>query len=408
MTESLVIIGNGMAAARLARSLAARAPDRFAITIIGDEPGHAYNRIMLSPFLSGDAGAPDLELVSPEWWETASIRVIAGAAAASVDTAARKVRLANGRRLSYSKLVFATGSRAVRPPMLGADLPGVSVFRTLSDTRELVSLAEREAKVAVIGGGLLGIEAAYGLSKRGARVTLVHLMDRLMNRQLDAGAAALVKASLERQGIEVILEAQSESIVGESRVEGLRLAGGRTIEAGCVVMAAGIKPNAELAKAAGLAVNRGIVVSEQLQTSAGDIYAIGECAETAGQCCGLVEPAYAQAEILARHLCEDKDAAYTPSAPATNLKVSGLPVFSAGDVLGGAGSSRILLRDPSHGIYKKLVTRAGLLTGAVLVGDTGDGAWYLKLIRDCTPIAPFRSSLAFGEAYCSAPTELAA
>ena len=323
-------------------------------------------------------------------------------------TAARKVRLADGRRLSYSKLVFATGSRALRAPITGADLPGVSVFRTLSDTRELVSLAEREAKVAVIGGGLLGIEAAYGLSKRGARVTLVHLMDRLMNRQLDAGAAALVKASLERQGIEVILEAQSESIIGESRVEGLRLAGGRTIEADCVVMAAGIKPNTELAKEAGLAVNCGIVVSEQLQTSVADIYAIGECAETAGQCCGLIEPAYAQAETLARHLCGETDATYTPSAPATNLKVSGLPVFSAGDFLGSAGSSQILLRDPSHGIYKKLVTRTGLLTGAVLVGDTGDGAWYLKLIREHTPIAPFRSGLAFGEAFCRAPTELAA
>ena len=408
MTESLVIIGNGMAAARLARCLAECAPDRFAITIIGDEPGHAYNRIMLSPLLSGDSSALNLELNPPEWWDAAGIRLITKLAAVSVDTAARKVQLADGRRISYSKLVFATGSRALRLPLKGADLPGVTVFRTLSDMRELVFLAERGAQVAVVGGGLLGIEAAYGLSKRGARVTLVHLKDRLMDRQLDTGAAGMVKASLERQGIEVLLEAQSECILGESRVEGLRLAGGRAIEAGCVVIAAGIKPNAELAKAAGLAVNRGIVVSEQLQTSAGDIYAIGECAETAGQCCGLVEPAYAQAETLARHLCGDKDAAYTPSAPATNLKVSGLPVFSAGDFLGGAGSSRILLRDPSHGIYKKLVTRAGLLTGAVLVGDTGDGAWYLKLIRDCTPIAPFRSGLAFGEAYCSAPAELAA
>ncbi len=408
MTEALVIIGNGMAAARLVQEIVERAPNRYAITLIGDEAGLAYNRVMLSPVLSGDADAAGLALRPAEWWSEHGVMLITGIAAASVDTAARLVHLADGRSIPYSKLVFATGSRALRLPIPGAGLPGISVFRTLSDTEQLISLAGAQARVAVIGGGLLGIEAAYGLAKRGAQVTLVHLMDRLMERQLDAGAAAMVKASLERQGITVLLEAQSESILGDERVEGLRLTCGRALPADAVVMAAGIKPNADLARDAGLAVNRGIIADERLETSIAGVYAIGECAETGGQCCGLVEPAYAQAEVLARHLCGDETARYAPAVAGTNLKVSGVPVFSAGDFLGGEGTSQILLRDQEAGLYKKFITRGGVLAGAVLVGDTGDGAWYLKLIRERTPIAAFRSGLAFGEAHCGVPNQLAA
>jgi nitrite reductase (NADH) large subunit len=408
MTESLVIIGNGMAAARLVQEIVARAPGLYTITVIGDEPGLAYNRTMLSPVLAGTADAADLPLRAAGWWEKQSVKLLTGVAAASVDCQQRLVRLADGQRIPYSKLVFATGSRALRLPIPGAGLPGVFVFRTLQDTEQLVSLAEAEARVAVIGGGLLGVEAAYGLAKRGARVTLVHLMDRLMERQLDAGAAAMVRASLEKQGIGVLLDAQSESILGDHRVEGLRLSDGCIVPADAVVMAAGVKPNADLAKDTGLAVNRGIVADERLETSIESVYAIGECAEAAGQCCGLVEPAYAQAEMLARHLSGDESAIYTPAISATNLKASGLPVFSAGDFLGSEGTSQILLRDPGAGLYKKFVTRVGVLTGAVLVGDTGDAAWYLKLIRERTPIAPFRSGLAFGGAYCGEPSELAA
>src|SRR5271165_2371481 len=302
MTEPLIIIGNGMAAARLVRELVERAPGRFAITVIGDEPGLAYNRIMLSPLLAGAAEAASLALQPQEWWDGCGVRLIGGMAVTNVDRAAGAVRLANGETVSYSKLVFATGSQALRLPLPGAELPGVFVFRTLADTTELAALADARARPVVIGGGLLGIEAAYGLAKRGARVTLVHLMDRLMERQLDAAAAAMVKAALESHGIEVLLEAQSAQVLGASKSEGLALKDGRVIEAEAIVMAAGIKPNAGLAKEAGLAVNRGIVVDGQLRTSAEGIYAIGECAEFSGQCCGLVEPAYEQASLLARTL----------------------------------------------------------------------------------------------------------
>ncbi len=398
--EPLVIIGNGMAAARFVQELTALAPDRYAITVIGDEPGLAYNRILLSSVLSAHADEAELPLKSAEWWQARDVKVISGIAAISVDRVSLTVHLADGRSIRYSKLVFATGSAALRLPLDGAALPQVFVFRTYQDTEKLARLAEAKANVAVIGGGLLGIEAAYGLAKRGARVTLVHLMDRLMERQLDAGAASMVKASLEKQGITVILEAQTSAVLGEAKVEGVRLKDGRTIAAEAVVMAAGIRPNADLAKAAGFSVNRGIVVNSKLEVERGAVYAIGECAEVEGQCCGLVEPAYAHADALARRLKGDNAARYLPSIAATNLKVSGLPVFSAGNFLGGEGTSTIFLRDPGLGLYKKFVTRKGVLEGAVLVGDSNDAAWYLKLIRERISISAFRSGLAFGEAYC--------
>jgi nitrite reductase (NADH) large subunit len=401
--EPLVIIGNGMAAARLVQELTACAPTAYAITVIGDEPGLAYNRILLSSVLSADAAACDLPLKSADWWAANGVQIISGVTVTSVAHAERAVHLSDGRRIPYSKLVFATGSSALRLPIPGAELSQVFVFRTLQDTEKLAQLAEQNATVAVIGGGLLGIEAAYGLAKRGARVTLVHLMERLMERQLDAAAAAMVKASLERRGISVLLEAQSKAILGRGQVEGLQLSDGRVIDCEAVVMAAGVKPNSQLAKEAGFGVNRGIVVDEGLQTGCDGVYAVGECAEVEGQCCGLVEPAYAQADTLARRLSGDDDACYGSSVLGTNLKVSGLPVFSAGNFLGGEGTSPILLRDSGLGLYKKFVTRNGVLEGAVLVGDTSDAAWYLKLIRESASISAFRSGLAFGEAYCSAP-----
>ncbi len=406
--QALVIIGNGMAGVRLAQDLTEQAGGRYAITIVGEEPVLPYNRIMLSPVLSGDADAATLPLHPATWFDERGIRLLTGAAAASVNVEQRLVHLADGRRIGYSKLVFATGSRALRLPIPGAGLPGVFVFRTLHDTLKLAALADGNARIAVIGGGLLGIEAAYGLAKRGASVTLVHLMDRLMERQLDATAAAMVKTSLERQGIEVLLDAHSERILGEGKAEGLRLADGRVLAADAVIMAAGVKPNAELAQTAGLEVNRGIVVDDRLKTSVERIFAIGECAEAGGHCCGLVEPAFEQAAVLAKSLAGDANARYVPAVTATNLKVSGLPVFSAGNFLGGEGTSQILLRDPGTGLFKKLVTQAGKLVGAVLVGDTGDAAWYLKLIREEIPIAPFRTGLAFGEAFCGTPDQIAA
>lgn len=395
MREALVIIGNGMAANRLVEGLRRWAPDRYAITVIGDEPGPAYNRVLLSSLLAGDAAPDDLALTA-----SSGVNLITGTAASGVNLSARSVRLTDGRSLLFSKLVFATGSRAARLPVPGADLPGVAVFRTMADTEELAALADRGAHAVVIGGGLLGIEAAYGLACRGARVTLVHLMDRLMERQLDAEAAGMVKAALAVRGITMLLNGRTTAITGEGKADGIALADGRRIKADAVVMAAGIVPNAGLAQAAGLATARGIIVNGLMEATEPGVYAIGECAELDGQCCGLVEPAYEQADVLARRLAGDNTAQYTPGLSATNLKVSGLPVFSAGDFLGAPGTSSIRLRDPGLGLYKKLVVRDGVLTGAVLVGDTADGGWYLDLIRKRTPVSQFRDRLAFGRSFC--------
>jgi nitrite reductase (NADH) large subunit len=256
-------------------------------------------------------------------------------------------------------------------------------------------LAAQKKRVVVVGGGLLGLEAAYGLAKAGAAVTLVHLMDRLMERQLDRPAADLLKSLVERKGIKVLLNANTARLHGETRVEGIELADGRRIDTDAVIFAAGIRPNVALAKDAGIPVNRGIVVDDHLQTGAADIFALGECAEHRGICYGLVEPAYEQARVLAQHLAGGA-VAYSGSVVATNLKVSGVSVFSAGDFSGAVGSETIVLNDVRGGTYKKLVISDGRLTGAVLVGDVGDALWYLELIRNREPIARIRTGMMFG------------
>jgi nitrite reductase (NADH) large subunit len=277
----------------------------------------------------------------------------------------------------------------------GADLAGVHTFRDSRDVDLLLTLAAQKKRVVVVGGGLLGLEAAYGLAKAGAPVTLVHLMDRLMERQLDAPAAELLKSLVERKGIEILLNANTARIHGTTRVEGVELTDGRRLDADAVIFAAGIRPNIALAKEAGIAVNRGVVVDDHLQTGLADIFAIGECAEHRGICYGLVEPAYEQARVLARHLAGAKDS-YGGSVVATNLKVSGVSVFSAGDFIGAEGSETIVLSDLNFGTYKKLVISEGRLTGAVLIGDVSDALWYLELIRTRQPTLRIRADMMFG------------
>jgi nitrite reductase (NADH) large subunit len=291
--------------------------------------------------------------------------------------------------------VLATGSTPLRLNVPGADLAGVHTFRDSRDVDLLLTLAAQKKRVVVVGGGLLGLEAAYGLAKAGAPVTLIHLMDRLMERQLDAPAAELLKSLVERKGIKVLLNANTARLHGETRVEGIELVDGRLIDADAVIFAAGIRPNIALAKDAGIPVNRGIVVDDCLQTGTPDIFALGECAEHRGICYGLVEPAYEQARVLARHL-SGRAAAYSGSVVSTNLKVSGVSVFSAGDFMGADGSESIVLNDARRGTYKKLVISQGRLTGAVLVGDVGDALWYLELIRNREPIAGIRADMMFG------------
>jgi nitrite reductase (NADH) large subunit len=395
MSEPLVIVGNGMAAARLVDELAKVALGRYAIAVVGDEPRLAYNRVLLSSVLAGETATQDIELKPAAWWRDRGVTLKYGCRATEIDVGRRELKIANEESVVFSRLVLATGSTPLRLNVPGADLAGVHTFRDSRDVDLLLTLAAQKKRVVVVGGGLLGLEAAYGLAKAGAPVTLVHLMDRLMERQLDAPAAALLKSLVERKGIKVLLEANTARLHGETRVEGVELTDGRRLEADAVIFAAGIRPNIALAKEAGIAVNRGIVVDDRLQTAAPGIFALGECAEHRGICYGLVEPAYEQARVLARHLA-GAAACYDGSVVATNLKVSGVSVFSAGDFIGADGSETVVLDDVRHGTYRKLVIAEGRLTGAVLVGDVSDALWYLELIRGRSPVAGIRRDMMFG------------
>jgi nitrite reductase (NADH) large subunit len=409
MSEPLVVIGNGMAAMRLVEELGRRALGRYAVAVVGEEPRLAYNRVLLSSVLAQEVSRTEIELRPASWWRDRGVTLLYGQTATAVDPAIRRVRLASGATLPFTKLVLATGSRAIRLSIPGMELPGVLTFRDLGDVAAIEAAAERRRKVAVIGGGLLGLEAAYGLAKAGLQVSVIHLMDRLMERQLDARASALLLRAVKAKGIAVHLNAETTGIVGRQRAEAVALKDGRQIGADLVVVAAGIRPNVELAHSADLTVDRGIVVDDRLQTSKHGIHAIGECAAHRGICYGLVEPAYEQARVLAAHLAGE-NASYSGSVLATNLKVSGVNVFSAGDFLGASGTEQVVLSDAGLGSYKKLVIAGGRLTGAVLFGDTAEGLWYLDLIRSGASIEAIRADLVFGRALAerSMPKELAA
>src|SRR5437667_1691053 len=355
------MIGYVMAAARLFNELTKVAQGRYAIAVIGDEPRLAYNRVLLSSVLAGETASHDIELRPANWWRDRGVTLKYGCVATEIDVGRRELKIANEESIAFSRLILATGSTPLRLNVPGADLAGVHTFRDSRDVDLLLTLAARKKRVVVVGGGLLGLEAAYGLAKAGAPVTLIHLMERLMERQLDAPAAELLKSLVERKGIEILLNANTARIHGETRVEGLELVDGRRIDADAVIFAAGIRPNIALAKEAGIAVNRGIVVDDHLRTGAPDVFAIGECAEHRGICYGLVEPAYEQARALARHLA-GRGGSYAGSIVATNLKVSGVSAFPAGASLGGDGSETIVLSDLNHGTYKKLVIAGGRLT----------------------------------------------
>ncbi len=401
MSEPLVIVGKGMAATRLVDELSTRALGRYSIIVIGAEPRPAYNRVLLSSLLAGDVSASDIELKPPAWWRARGVTTLYGGAVVEIDRRNKRVRLENGVMLPYSKLAIATGSHPIRLPLPGMSLPGVMTFRDMRDADAMLAAAREDARAVVIGGGLLGIEAAYGLARAGVRVTLVHLMDRLMERQLDARAADLLKRAIEARGIEVLLNADSASVTGADRATGLALKDGRVIAADLVVCAVGIRPNAELARASGVAVGRGVMVDDGLATSDPEIFALGECAEHNGIVYGLVEPAYEQAGVLSRRLAGDRSAAYGGSIPATNLKVSGVGVFSAGDFI-GEGKETLIFDDEGGGAYKKLVIADNKLVGAVLFGDTRDALWYQDLIRGGADIGPMRGDLAFGRAFALA------
>jgi nitrite reductase (NADH) large subunit len=396
--QRVLVIGGGMAGVKLVEELVGRGLRRFAVTIVGEEPRPGYNRVLLSALLARDVTEADICLKDADWYRAAGVRLVTGDPVVSVDGGKRFATLGSGEVILFDQCVFATGSQPIRLPLPGAELPGVLAFRDLEDVAAMERAAEAGRRVAIIGGGLLGIEAAYGLAKRGADVTLVHVMDSLMERQLDPRAALVLKRHLVRQGVKVMLSKQTIRILGGDHVEGLAFADGGILAADMVVFAVGIRPNVALAKAAGLPIGRGIVVDDALAAGLAGFHALGECAEHKGQVYGLVEPAYQQAAVLAQALCGGAGG-YEGTVLSTNLKVSGAPVFSAGDFLGGGDAEEIVAEDVRAGLYKKVVIRDGKLVGVVLVGEADDALWYLDLIRSGRDIGAMRPDLMFGPSY---------
>jgi len=398
MTQKLIIIGAGMASGRVIEHLRDAATDAFDITLFNAEPRGNYNRIMLSPVLSGDKTYQEIVIHDAEWYENNDVTCRFGEKVATVDTAAKTVTAENGDVLSYDKLLFGTGSNPFIIPLPGHDLDGVIAYRDLEDTQQMMTLGEGH-KAVVIGGGLLGLEAAAGMAARGVDVTVIHIMGHLMERQLDEAAGYLLRKALVDKGITVKCSANSKEILGENgKVRALLLDDGTELPCDLLVMAVGIRPNTALAQASGLAVGRGIHVDDQLLTSNQDILAVGECVEHNGALFGLVAPLYDQAKIVAKTLLGE-EAAFVPKEVSTKLKVTGCDLFSAGDFAEGETREDIVFRDPARGVYKRLVIEANTLVGAVMYGDTADGSWFYGLIKDATDISDMRDTLIFGPAY---------
>ncbi len=397
MRQKLVLIGNGMAGLRTIEELLKITPDLYEITIFGSEPHPNYNRIMLSPVLAGEKTLDDIVLNSLDWYKENKIKLVSGDPVVSIDRAKHQVKTHSGKVESYDRLLIATGSYPFIIPIPGADKKGVIGFRDISDVETMLESAKQHRKAVVIGGGLLGLEAANGLMKNGMEVTVVHLMDTLMERQLDKPAAELLQASLQERGLEFKMEAQTAAILGDEQVSAVQFADGSEIPADLVVMAVGIRPNIELAQQSGIHCERGIMVSDTMQTFDPLIYAVGECVQHRGTCYGLVAPLFEQAKVCANHLAQMGIARYEGSVTSTKLKVTGIDLFSAGEFNESEGDETLVLQDPSQGIYKKLVLRDNKIKGAVMYGDTMDGSWYFQLLREGTDISDFRSSILFGQ-----------
>ncbi len=393
----LVVVGNGMAGARVLEELLKLAPDLYDITVFGAEPHPNYNRILLSPVLAGEQTVKDIILNPLEWYAENGIRLHLGKKVATIDRIAREVIAEDGTRQGYDRLLLATGSNPFILPLPGVDLDGVLTYRDIHDTERMIEAAATQRDAVVIGGGLLGLEAANGLQLRGMNVTVVHVMPWLMERQLDRTAANLLQKTLEAKGLSFRLEAHTQALVGDGRVAGVQLKTGEIIPAQLVVMAVGIRPNTELAQAAGLHCNRGIVVNDTMQTFDPRVYAVGECVSHRGIAYGLVAPLFEMAKVCANHLAHYGIGRYGGSLLSTKLKVTGVDLFSAGDFTGGDGTEDIVLADPGAGIYKRLVIKDDKLIGAVMYGDTVDGSWYFKLLREGKSVAQIRDKLMFGE-----------
>ncbi|MBP1804881.1 nitrite reductase large subunit NirB [Rubellimicrobium aerolatum] len=399
MTERLVIIGNGMAPGRMLEHLLDAAPAAYDVTIFNAEPRVNYDRIMLSPVLSGEKTYDDIVIHDDAWYASHGITLHRGHRIASIDRDAKTVTSEGGITAPYDRLVIATGSNPFMIPVPGKDLPGVLAYRDLDDVQTMLRMAERGGRAVVIGGGLLGLEAAAGLKQRGMEVTVLHVMPTLMERQLDPAAGYLLEKELKRRGIHVITKANTKAILGRTHVQGVELADGTQIPASLVVMAVGIRPNVQIAKDAGLEVGRGIVTTDAMQTSDPAIYSVGECAEVGGQVYGLVAPLYEQARVLAAHLSGDTAPRFVHVDTPTKLKVTGIDLYSLGDFAEGDDREEIVLRDASAGVYKRLVLKDNVIIGTVLYGETADGAWFNDLKKKATDVSAMRDTLIFGQMF---------
>jgi nitrite reductase (NADH) large subunit len=399
MSEKLVIIGNGMAPGRMLEHLFEEAPGRYQVTIFNAEPRVNYDRIMLSPVLSGEKSFEEIVIHGDGWYIKNGVTLYKGHKIIAIDRVAMTVTSDHGVTEPYDRLVIATGSVPFIIPVPRNNLPGVLSYRDLDDVNAMLLAAQARAKAVVIGGGLLGLEAAAGLNAQGMDVTVLHVMPTLMERQLDPAAGYLLQRAVEERGIKVITKANTRAIIGNGKVEGVELADGTIVPATLVVMAVGIRPNAALAKDAGIAVNRGIVVDAGMRTSDANIFALGECAEVGGNVYGLVAPLYEMARVAARQLSGDESAAFVHSDTPTKLKVTGIELFSLGDFADGDDRQEIVLRDASAGVYKRLVLRDDRIIGTVLFGETADGAWFNDLKKREVDISEMRDTLIFGQAY---------
>jgi nitrite reductase (NADH) large subunit len=398
----LVVVGNGMAAMRTVEELLELAPGKYDIAVFGAEDHGNYNRILLSPVLAGEKKFEDIILHPKSWYAERGITLHTGDAVASIDRRTRTVKSVRGVEVPYDRLVVATGSNPIVLPVPGKSLPGVISFRDVQDVNSMLRAARQYRRAVVIGGGLLGLEAANGLLKQGMDVTVVHLLGTLMERQLDQPAAQLLRSSLEKRGLKFRMPAETAAILGDTRVSGVRFKDGSEIAADIVVMAVGIRPNIELAKSVGLRCERGVLVNDTLQTFDPSIYAVGECVQHRNSTYGLVAPLWEQARVCATHLAEMGMSRYRGSMVATQLKVTGIDLFSVGDFSESPDTESLVMRDARRGVYKRLVLQGDKVRGAVLYGDVKDGPWYQELIESKRAIGPLRDKLLFGAAFAGA------
>jgi len=399
MKDKLVVIGNGMAGMRTVEELLKIAPDAYDISVFGEEPYGNYNRIMLSPVLAGEKTIDEIMLNDLQWYEDNNITLYKGCKVENIDRKKRTVTASDGTTVSYDRLLIATGSTPFIIPLPGHDLPGVIAFRDIADVDTMVETSRHKKNAVVIGGGLLGLEAANGLMEQGMKVKVIHIMDTLMERQLDEPAAKMLQTNLEERGLEFLMGAQTASIEGDGKVERVCFKDGSSIDADIVVMAVGIRPNFELAAKVGIHCERGIVVNDTMQTFDPVVYSVGECVQHRGQTYGLVAPLFEMAKVCANHLAKHGIGIYKGTMTSTKLKVTGIDLFSAGDFTGNDNTEDLVFKDASRGVYRKLMVQDNIIQGAVMYGDTIDGTWYFDLMRDKTDISDFRSTILFGQAH---------